>query len=169
MTRVVVDGGELPMMTAARILFLVAGGLWTLVGMLTPPLMDRGVGQPMLFVSERADTQLFSASPDEILDTNPDLVTLRGVLIRTLAGLLVAAGLLTVGVAWFGLSEPRTWALSLLTVVGLVVIPYWWVALTPYREAGIRLTLGDVPPLMWVPAVAMPIASVLGWVGHLRS
>ncbi|MDX1449828.1 MAG: hypothetical protein R3246_12285, partial [Acidimicrobiia bacterium] len=42
------------------------------------------------------------------------------------------------------------------------------VALAPYRSAGVRLTLGDIPPFMWVPAIAMPAASVLGWVDRVR-
>jgi len=153
---------------AARILFLIGGGMWLLIGLLTPPLLDRNVGPPILFVSERTDTALFGADPREIRAVNPDLTTLRGIILRALAGLLVASGTLTLGVAWFGMREPETWALTLLTIVGLVVLPYWWVALEPYRAAGVGLRLSDIPPFMWVPAIVMPVAAALGWVDRLR-
>jgi hypothetical protein len=157
------------MMTGARILFTGVGVFWLLIGVLTAVLTDRGIGPPMVFLSERTDTALFGGPPDEILDSIPELRKFRHTAVRgALAGFLVAAGLLTAGVAWYGLEEPQTWVLALLTFVGLAVIPYWWIALAPYRNAGIRVSLADVPPFMWVPAMVMPIASVLGWISHLR-
>lgn len=156
------------MLSAARIIFGLVGLFLLLIGVLTAILTDRGIGPSIVFVSPRTDQALFGAAPEEVLSSNPDLVTFRFVVLRTLAGLLVATGLLTAGVAWFGMSDGGPWALTLLTVVGLAVIPFWWIALGPYREAGIRLGLGDIPPFMWVPALVMPAASLLGWFGYLR-
>lgn len=158
------------MLTASRFLFAGIGVFWLLIGALTALLTDKGIGPPMVFISERTDTALFGGPPDEILDSIPELRTLRHITVRgTLAGFLVAAGLLTAVVAWFGLRDPLLWVLVLLTTVGLAVIPYWWIALAPYRNAGIRLTLADIPPFMWVPAIVMPVAGVLGWIAYLRS
>lgn len=123
----------------------------------------------MVFVSERTDTALYGAPPGQILESNAHLVLLRTTLFRVLAGLLVVGGLLIGALAWFGLAEPKAWVLATLTVVGLIGIPYWWMSLAPYRDAGIGLTLGDIPPLMWVPSILMPIASILVWLDYLRS
>jgi hypothetical protein len=152
------------MIFTARALFLVVGALWLVIGVLTPLLLGR-IGPELVFVSTRADTEFFGAHPRQVLDGNPQMAVLRVVVLRTLAGMLVASGVLVLALAWFGLAGSDRWALGALTVVGLAVLPFWWVALAPYRAAGVRLGLGDIPPLMWVPAILMPVASALGWLG----
>lgn len=157
------------MESASRILFLLSGGLWLVIGLLTPLLSDTAVGSRTVFGSPSTDTALYGSPPEELLVSNPHLATLRHMTLRAIAGLLVAAGLMTAAVAWFGLMEFEAWPLALLTVVGLAVLPYWWIAFSPYRKAGIRLGLLDLPPFMWVPGVLMPVASVIGWVAYLRT
>jgi hypothetical protein len=49
------------------------------------------------------------------------------------------------------------------------VLPFWWVSLAPYRDANVPLRVGDIPPFMWVPAIMMPVASLLAWIEHLRT
>lgn len=159
-----------PILTLARYLFAAVGGFWLLIGVLTAILTDRNIGPPMIFVSQRTDTALYGGPPQQILDEMPELRILRHTTVKgALAGFLVASGLLTVAVAWFGLREPEVWALTTLTIVGFAVLPYWWIALGPYRNSGINLALGDIPPFMWVPAIIMPAASILGWLNYLRS
>jgi hypothetical protein len=157
------------MTAASRVLFLVVGGFWLLIGVLGAALSDKGIGPPMIFVSERTDTALYGGPPDKVLDSNRALRDFRYVAIRVLSGLLVATGLLTLGITWFGLRAPEPWALAALTVIGLGILPFWWAAFGPYRAAGVRLSLGDVPPFMWLPAVLAPLAGILGWIGILRS
>lgn len=156
------------MLEIARFLFAGAGVFWFVIGVLAAILTDRGIGPPMVFISERTDTALYGAPPDQVLDDIPQLRLLRHTTVKgTLSGFLVGAGLLTASVAWFGLDQPQNWALVTLTIVGFAVLPYWWVALAPYRDAGIDLTLGDVPPFMWVPAILMPVASLLAWIDRM--
>ena len=154
------------MATASRYLFLACGILWLLIGILTPLLMDRGIGKAAVFVTSATDEALFGAAPEIILESNPALFTLRGITLRAIAGLLVAAGSMVVAVSWFGLKSPTSWALGALTFVGVAVIPYWWIAFRPYREGGVAMSLLDIPPFMWVPAFLMPLASALGWIAH---
>ncbi len=155
-------------MFAAQVLFTLVGAFWFMIGVLGALLIDRGIGQPMIFISERSDTALYGGHPGEILERIPELRILRHTTVKgALSGTLVASGLLTAGLAWFGLQHPEVWVLGLLTLVGLAVIPFWWLSLGPYRSAGINLTLGDIPPFMWAPAIVMPIASLLGWVDYL--
>jgi hypothetical protein len=155
------------MQATSRILFLIAGGLWLLIGVLTPVMSDTAFGKQTLFGSPSTDTALYGGRPEVLLATNHQLATLRHVILRAIAGLLVAAGLLTATMAWFGLADPRPWALGLLTIVGLVVLPYWWIAFGLYRQGGVRLALLDLPPFMWVPGILMPVASILGWMARL--
>jgi hypothetical protein len=155
-------------LSVSRYLFLASGVLWLLIGLATPWASERSAGRFGLFVTHDTDLVLYGEEPGKLLATRPDLLTLRRTVLRVIAGLLVAAGILVIGVAWFGLKERSVWAVALLMVVGLAVLPYWWIALAPYRAADIKLSLGALPPFMWIPGVAMPVASVLGWIAILR-
>ncbi|HEY5578310.1 MAG TPA: hypothetical protein VIL12_01330 [Acidimicrobiia bacterium] len=156
------------MLLASRLLFLVSGLLWLAIGALAPVMFESPLGKRTLFVSPSSDAALFGAPPAQLLVANPSLATFRRVMIPAIAGLLVASGLITAGVAWFGMMGGETWALTLLNAVGLVVIPFWWVVLGPYRAAGIALGLFDLPPFMWVPGLLMPAGAVLGWVSYVQ-
>lgn len=151
------------MLGTARSLFVFVGVFWSAIGVAGAALVGRRVGAAYVFVSVRADTALFGGLPEEALAADRNLATLKVMLVRALCGFMLAAGVLCAAVAWFGLAEPRIWALTTLTAVGLIVLPYWWFTLAPYRAAGYTLRLADIPPFMWVPAIVMPIASVLGW------
>lgn len=48
-------------------LFLVWGALYVIIGVLTPVLMDRGIGTQTLIFSAPTDTVIFGASPAEVL------------------------------------------------------------------------------------------------------
>jgi hypothetical protein len=147
----------------SRLLFGMCGALWLAIGVLTPVFMDRDFGRTTLFGSPRTDAALYGDRPERLLETNRELATFRGVALRAIGGLLVAAGVSVLAIAWFGLREVVAWPLTTLTVVSLAVLPYWWLAFRPYREAHIPLSLLDLPPFMWIPGVLMPMASVLGW------
>lgn len=123
------------MIAASRLLFLISGAFWLIIGVLSALLLDRNIGQPMVFASPSADAQLFGARPEQVMKENTALFLLRYAAMRTIAGLLVGAGLLVVGLAWFGLKRPEIWALGILTVAGMAVIPYWWISFGQYRRA----------------------------------
>jgi hypothetical protein len=152
----------------SRILFIAVGVLWLLIGLATPWASERSAGRGGMFLTHDTDLALYGAEPQKLLATRPDLLTLRRTVFRVIAGLFVAAGILVIGVAWFGLRSRSPWALGLLTVVGLAVLPYWWIALAPYRAAGIKLPLSVVPPFMWVPGLLAPLASLIGWIDIVR-
>lgn len=146
-------------------LFLVWGALYVIIGVLTPVLMDRGIGTQTLIFSVPTDTVVFGASPADLLRTNRPVATLRTILLRIVAALLLAAGLLVLTVTWYGLRTGQMWALGALALTGLAVLPYWWLAYQPYARAGARVWLGDMPPFMWVPAALLIPAVILGWLG----
>lgn len=144
--------------------FLVIGVLWIVVGVLSVPLHKRS-SPDYLFVSRSADTSFFEADPATLAPPGSPLAKFRTMLIHVLAGFLVLGGTLVILIAWIPLRQGQAWALA--TLVGGIVpgIAFWALALLPYVRSGVRLGLGDIPPLMWVPAVLILPAAVLGWIG----
>lgn len=59
-------------------------------------------------------------------------------------------------------------AVAVMTIDGLAVLPLWYLVFRPYLRADISLSIGDMPPFIWVPTVLFVPAVVLGWIG-LRS
>jgi len=146
-------------------IFLAIGALWLLVGMLTMLLLNKTSGPHILFVSNPTDAAYFGASPDDLLATDPALFKLRTILLRVVAGFLVLSGLIFLSVAWFALRERQAWALISLSTGALVAIFFWALALLPYSRQGIRLTISDLPPFIWIPAVLLGPGIILGWLG----
>lgn len=147
----------------AVVLFLIAGGMHLLIGALTPLGLRLAKPGDTLIVSERSDSAAYGRSTGAWMEAEPELRTYRNVMLHLLAGLLLVAGVLEVAVAWYGLREGQAWALPVLTFVGIATLAYWTVALLPYVGARAPLTLGDLPPFMWVPSLAYPPAIVLAW------
>jgi hypothetical protein len=148
----------------STILFALYGLVYVVIGALTPLLHDRGMGPTMLFISPRADTELFGAAPIELL-RDPVLSRLRSLLITALGGMLVAAGILVLATTLFALREGERWAVVALALAGVAVLPFWLLVFRPYLAADVPLALGDLPPFMWVPAALLVPAAVLGWIG----
>jgi hypothetical protein len=157
-------GGWASPLGASTILFALYGLIYVLIGALTPILHDRGIGTTMVFISPRTDRVLFGADPSELL-RNPALAQLRSLLLIALGGMLVAAGILVIATALFALRAGERWALFALTIAGIAVLPFWVLIFRPYVAAGAPLSLGDIPPFMWVPAALLVPAFVLGWIG----
>lgn len=147
------------------VLFFIMGALWVFVWLLAVPLHKRGSSSTMLFVSGRADTAYFGDSPGELLAADPAFDKFRTMLITVNSGSLVMAGIMFMLVAWFGLGRGYPWALVSLALGVVLAVVFWALALSVYPRAGVRLTLADVPPFMWVPAVLVVPATILGWVG----
>jgi hypothetical protein len=147
-------------------LFLLYGLVYVLIGALTPLLKstDPG-GVTIIIISNRTDSQLFGQSPSELVRSDPAVGQLRAILLDIIGGLLFIAGLFHMAITWFGLRQGQTWALVVLAVGGIIALPFWFLALRPYLQASIALTLGDIPPFMWVPAALLIPATVLGWLG----
>ncbi len=146
-------------------LFLFYGALYVLIGTLTPLFTDPEREAQMLFVSPRADAVLFGGRPSELLRADPQLAQLRSILLRVIAGLLLTSGVLILGVTWFALRERQAWALVVLGLAGIAVLPLWALAFRPYVSASAPLGLGDLPPFMWVPSVLLVPAIAASWIG----
>lgn len=148
------------------ILYLFYGFLYILIGVLTPIFWDNSPAQkPGLIISYRTDKILFEDEPGKINKENTSLHKFRRITLHMIAGLLVLSGLFIASIAWFGLRNEQMWSLVVLTIAGAAVLPFWYLVFKPYWEAGIKITLADAPPFIWVPAVLYLPAIILGWIG----
>ena len=146
-------------------LFLLSGILHFLIGVLTPFLMDSEFGRKILFISNRTDTEFFGTEPSLLLQQNPEVDKMRKLLSGGVGGFLAAIGIFMIAVSWFGLRGQQPWALITLALCGIILVIGWYLTLDVYIRAGIRLTLADLPPVFWIPAVTLLPAIVLGWIG----
>ncbi len=147
------------------ILFTIIGALWIFIGVLAVPLSNRVTDPRYIFVSNRTDKIYFGGEPAELLKKNKPLSLLLKLFIAVISGFLVVAGTLVIALAIFGLKEGNTWSLVALGVGCTSAIGFWALALSPYLKAGIKLTLADIPPLMWVPALLILPAIIFSWIG----
>lgn len=152
-------------LSAGVALFMLYGLVYVVIGALTPLMHNTSFGREMLVISPGADAALFGARPSELLRDNAQLSQLRSILLQIIGGLLVTGGVLIIGVAHFALRAGATWALAVLAIAGLVVLPFWVIVFRPYATAGIALGLGDLPPFMWVPAALLLPAIAFSWSG----
>jgi hypothetical protein len=130
----------------------------------------------MLLIVVRRDERpvgfgLFHPRPDEAVFGNRSLpddlqrpfAIYRAMHWHLLGGVMVSFGLIQVAVSWFALLDHQAWALWTLTIADLAMLPFWTSVLDPYRRAGVRLRLVEIPPILWIPWFAVPPAALLGW------
>lgn len=148
--------------------FLVSGAIHILIGTLTPIFVNSEFGRSILFISQRTDTQLFGTTPSELLERNKELAMFRTLFLSNAGGSLVILGIFIVSLTWFGLRHQEMWAFLTLVVTGVIVLPYWFVTFKPYLDAGISIGFSDLPPIFWIPTLALIPGIIFGWIG-LRS
>lgn len=158
---------------AAVFLFTVVGGIHLVIGLLTGAffqLLPDGtvIGRRYLFLNEGPDRALFGESPGALLDGDPTLSRFRAIVLTALGGVLVGLGIVELAIVWFALRDGHAWALGALAISGLAMLPFFFGVFRPYLAAGIGLGLGDLPPFIWIPAVVLVPATILGWIGCTR-
>lgn len=138
-------------------------------------LASVGVGAMLLFVVRQDERPvgfgMFHHRPDAAVfgdrslpeDLQRPFAIVRAMHWHWLGGVMVSFGLIQTAVTWFALLDRQAWALWTLTIADLAMLPYWISVLGPYRRAGVRLRLVEIPPILWIPWFAVPPAAVLGW------
>jgi hypothetical protein len=156
-----------PALTVSAVLFSLVAILRLGVGIFVPFAIRGGgsshPGPPGLF-HPRPDAALLGSDPI----AEPDAIRIRvhGIMLWDwLSGTLVSAAILELAVVWLGLVRGETWAYVALSLANIALAPYYALIVGRYVRAGARLRLLEVPPLMWVPAILVSIALVLGWIG----
>lgn len=152
------------MLTASVVMFMLVGALWVFVGVLAVPLHKKGSEATIVFVSGRTDTAFFGKTPSEMM-SDPAVSAFRTMMITIISGGLLGAGAFLMSLTWFGIRAGHRWALWTSAVGCLLAAALWLLALAPYPKAGVKLTLGDAPPFIWLPALLLLPATVLGYLG----
>lgn len=156
-----------PALTASAVLFGLSAFLRLGVGLFVPfairSIGSSHPGPPGLF-HPRPDAALFGSEP--IAEHDAPRIRVLGIMLWDwLSGTLVSAGILELAIVWFGLVRGEGWAYLTLVLANLALAPYYWLIVGRYVRVGARLRILEVPPLIWVPAILVPVAIVLGWIG----
>jgi len=124
------------------------GAINTLIGVLAP-IVGRGpvLVADILVLSPRTDAAMFGGDPNALVREFPPLLALQRVLLVWLGASLAAFGLLIITVTWFGLRRGEPWALPVLAGCWLIVLAGFALLFKRYVDAGVTLSLGDLPPL----------------------
>lgn len=147
-------------------LFVGWGALNIVIGLLAP-IVGRGpvLVANILVLSPRTDAAMFGGDPNALVREFPALLALQRVLLVWLGASLAAFGLLIIAVTWFGLRRGEPWALPVLAVCWFLVLAGFVLLFKRYVDAGVTLSLGDLPPLFHYPAFLVTPALVLSWIG----
>ena len=148
-------------------LFLAWGVTWAvgLVGILA--LFWRRF-PPWLLFSPKVDSALLGASPDALREAQPAAAEAQWFLSHLIGMSVASAGFAIIAITWFGLRRGEWWAFWALVAaaVPLLLYPY---AVSRYVRPGIRLGFGDLQPFVTFPAVIVPCAIILAWIGLRQS
>lgn len=148
----------------ARGLFIGAGAVHLLIGLLTPIF---GFPPGIVGLSARTDRQMWNQTSEELLKDHVvrDLRTHHHIVI---AGLLCGLGLMELAMSWFGIpSMPRP-ALCSLMAMGAVMLPFWIAMVLQFTRRGVDVSLWDLQPFVWVPTLLWVAGSISAFVA-LRS
>lgn len=146
-------------------LFLGWGLINVVIGLLAPILGRGPLVADILVLSPRTDAAMFGGDPNALVREFPPLLALQRVLLVWLGVTLAAFGLLVIAVTWFGLRGSEPWALPVLAACWLLVLAGFAVLFKRYVDAGVTLSLSDLPPLFHYPAFLVTPAIVLSWIG----
>ena len=108
---------------------------------------------------------MLGGDPQALVREFPPLLALQRVLFVWLGFTLAALGLMVIVVAYFGLRGGEPWALPVLATCWVLVMVGFAVVFKRYTDAGVTLSLGDLPPLFHYPAFLVTPAIVLSWIG----
>jgi hypothetical protein len=142
--------------------FLAQGGVYFVIGILTPIFMNHGHA---LFYTARSDSVYFGASPEQLQERDPALAKYREMMLLAVAGLLVALGLAVMAIAWFAVRAGAGWGYWSIGAVGVFALAFWVTLTGKYVAAGAPVGLGDIPPFMWFTTVLWAVALVAGAFG----
>lgn len=113
--------------------------------------------------SVRADTAYFGRSPSELTQATPAIAQLHVTMLNLFGGFLICLAILQFGLVWFGLREGCLWSLWVLAIGDLALVVHYWVLVVPPFARSFPLRLSDLHPYVLYPMVAVPIATLLGW------
>lgn len=151
-------------------LFLLYGALNVLGAIFVPLslyLNGAGGAGESLVVAPEADAAMLGRSLSEVDRTDPRLGAFLVSFMYSMCAYMMAFGLVYVGVTWFALRKGQAWALWMLLIGGLAIIPYIMLISQTYARFGVPAAGHMLPQLVYL-AVIILAATALGWFGLRR-
>ncbi len=116
-----------------------------------------------LFFTGRAEQGLYGKPTLDLVREAPALLTVRRQLMDVWCAFALALAIAQVAIVWFALRRGEAWALWTLALADIAIVVYYFALLVPAARP--HLAWGDVHPFAWYPAIVVPVATLLGWLG----
>ena len=151
------------------ILFLLINFCYVTMGLLAP-IAFRLYGSQLtekfgLVYSPRADKIAFGESNVNNIRNSKAVSTIKLSVYDVISGLYVAVAVLHFFIVWYGLRMGFSWSLWALTFADLAIPAYQYLAARNFSVNITPLHLSDFFPYVMVPALILPVAFILGWLG----
>jgi uncharacterized membrane protein YccF (DUF307 family) len=149
-------------------MFLLISLAYFVIGLATPAAFrahgERFALQFGLVLSARADAVVFGRPPAEIV-RSPGARATQNAVWTMIAGLYLAVAVLHAATAWFGLRTGHGWALAALVLADVAVFGWYLLAARTFAGTATHVDIADLAPYVLLPAMMLPFAAVLGWLG----
>ena len=116
-----------------------------------------------LVVSAEADEALLGRTFASIDAGDPRLAAYLVAFMDTMCAQMMGFAIAYIGVVWFGLRRGQGWALVVAAVSGVVAFVYYLPIFSLYTRMSVQT--GSFAAFLAVPAIALGVATVLGWIG----
>lgn len=149
-------------------LFLAWGLLNAALAIYVPYTLHTGSVSALggLVLSTEADEALLGRTFASIDASDPRLAAYLVAFMDTMCAQMMGFALAFLGVVWFGLRRGQAWALVVAGVSGVVAFVYYLPILSLYTRMSAQT--GSLAAFLAVPAIALGVMTVLGWVGLRR-
>ena len=151
------------------ILFLLINFCYLTMGLLAP-IAFRLYGTRLtekfgLIYSPRSDKKAFGEADVNRIRSSPVVKATKISVYDVIAGLYLAVAILHFCIVWYGLRLGFSWSLWALAMADLAIPVYQYLAARNFSVNITPLNLSDFFPYVLVPALILPVALILGWLG----
>ena len=116
-----------------------------------------------LVLTTDADEALLGRTFASIDAQDPRLAAYLVAVMDTMCAQMMGFAVAYIGIVWFGLRRGHGWALVAAAFSGAVAFVYYVPILSLYTRMSVQT--GSLAGFMAVPAVALGVMTVLGWIG----
>jgi len=124
-----------------------------------------------LIVGIDADSMVLGKSLTTLAQSDPGLSAFLVAFMDTMCMMMMAFGILQVGIAWFALRRRQAWALCTLAIADLAFIPYLAAYSSIFSLYGVSVgeTVTSFGGFFLIVALGVFLATLLGWMELRRA
>ena len=146
-------------------LFLAWGLLNAALAIYVPYTLHTGSVSALggLVLSAEQDEALLGRTFASIDAGDPRLAAYLVAFMDTMCAQMMGFAIAYLGIVWFGLRRGQEWALVFAAVSGVVAFVYYLPILNLYTRMSVQT--GSFAAFLAVPAIALGVMTLLGWIG----